>query len=151
MNEKDPPTRVQLLRHVVVFQFKLAMDGLRDLLLSPISLIAALAGILTNHPDPSRYFKKLLQLGHRSDKWINLFDTHNEDGESSTSDDFVRKAESIVLSELEKGGVVPKLKRAVSKAGNPISQADSPQDNGFQDNSFQDNDLQNNTKGPNDL
>jgi hypothetical protein len=115
MKEKNPPTRGQLLRHVLVFQFKLAMDGIRDVLLSPISLIAALAGIFTNHPDPSRFFNQLLQMGHRSDKWINLFNTHNEDSDFPTADDFVRKAESIVLSELEKGGVVPKLKRAGKK------------------------------------
>ncbi len=120
MNENPPPTRGQLLRHVLVFQFKLAMDGLRDVLLSPISLLAALAGILTNHPDPSRYFKQLLQLGHRSDKWINLFDTHDEESESLTSDDFVRKAESIVLGELEKGGVIQKLKRTSKKPENPL-------------------------------
>jgi hypothetical protein len=115
MNEKNPPTRGQLIRFVLVFQFKLAMDGIRDVLLSPVSLIAALAGILTNHPDPSRFFSQVLQIGHRSDKWINLFNTHNEDSDSPNADDFVRKAESIVLSELEKGGVVPKLKRARKK------------------------------------
>ena len=62
MTKDNPPTRGQLLRQILVFQFKLAMDGIRDVLLSPISVIAALAGILTNHPDPSRYFNQLLQL-----------------------------------------------------------------------------------------
>ncbi|MGV0034258.1 MAG: hypothetical protein ACNYPE_04585 [Candidatus Azotimanducaceae bacterium WSBS_2022_MAG_OTU7] len=128
MNEPPHPTRSQLLRHVLVFQFKLAMDGLRDVLLSPISLLAALAGILTSHPDPSRYFKQLLQLGHRSDKWINLFDTHDEESESLTSDDFVRKAESIVLGELEKGGVIPKLKRTSKKPENPLPVDHPPRD-----------------------
>lgn len=118
MTKDNPPTRGQLLRQILVFQFKLAMDGIRDVLLSPISVIAALAGILTNHPDPSRYFNQLLQLGHRSDQWINLFNTHNKDSESSTADDFVREAESIVRSELEKGGVTPRLKRSAKKPEN---------------------------------
>ena len=118
MTKDNPPTRGQLLRQIWVFQFKLAMDGIRDVLLSPISVIAALAGILTNHPDPSRYFNQLLQLGHRSDQWINLFNTHNKDSESSTADDFVREAESIVRSELEKGGVTPRLKRPAKKSEN---------------------------------
>jgi hypothetical protein len=77
-----------------------------------------LAGILTNHPDPSRYFNQLLQLGHRSDQWINLFNSHSKDSESSTADDFVREAESIVRSELEKGGVMPRLKRPAKKSVN---------------------------------
>jgi len=50
MTKDNPKTRGQLLRQILVFQFKLAMDGLRDLLMSPISIAAALAGILTNHP-----------------------------------------------------------------------------------------------------
>ena len=129
MNQKNPPTRGQLLRQVLVFQFKLAMDGLRDVLLSPISLIAALAGILTNHPDPSRFFNQLLQMGHRSDKWINLFNTYDEDSDAPTADDFVRKAESIVLSELEKGGVVPKLKRAGKQPENDSAKNGSPESN----------------------
>lgn len=115
MTKDNPTTRGQLLRQLLVFQFKLAMDGIRDVLLSPISIVAALAGILTNHPDPSRYFNQLLELGHQSDRWINLFNTHNQDGESATADDFVREAESIVRSELEKGGVMPRVKRPTEK------------------------------------
>jgi len=115
MSERTPSTRGQLLRQVLVFQFKLAMDGIRDVLLSPVSLIAALAGIFTNHPDPSRFFNRVLQMGHRSDKWINLFDTHNKESDALTADDFVRKAESIVLSELEKGRVTPRPKQDAEK------------------------------------
>lgn len=118
MTKENPPTRGQLLRQILVFQFKLAMDGLRDLLLSPISIVAALAGILTNHPDPSRYFNRLLELGHRSDHWINLFNTHSQDNDSSTADDFVREAESIVRSELEKSGVMPTAKRPAETSKN---------------------------------
>ena len=122
MTKDNPPTRGQLLRQVLVFQFKLAMDGIRDVLLSPISIIAALAGILTNHPDPSRYFNQLLELGHRSDQWINLFNTHSKDSGSSTADDFVREAESIVRNELEKGGVMPRLKHPAKKSENQSSE-----------------------------
>jgi hypothetical protein len=60
----------------------------------------------------------LLELGHRSDQWINLFNSHSKDSESSTADDFVREAESIVRSELEKGGVMPRLKHPAEKSEN---------------------------------
>ena len=60
MNQQNPPTRDYLLSHVFVFQLKLAVDSISDVFLSSISLIAALAGTLTNHPDPSRYFNQLL-------------------------------------------------------------------------------------------
>ncbi|MFT7385132.1 MAG: hypothetical protein ACI90G_002722, partial [Urechidicola sp.] len=51
----------RLLRDVVVFQGKLALDGLRDLLLSPLSIILALAGAVLSPTDPHRYLRRLMQ------------------------------------------------------------------------------------------
>ena len=48
-------------------------------------------------------------MGHQSDQWINLFNTR-DDEERLTADIFVKRAESIVLEELEKGRVVTNLK-----------------------------------------
>ena len=121
MTKDKPKTRGQLLRQILVFQFKLAMDGLRDLLLRPISIVAPIEGIHPKHPDPSRYFNRPLKLGHRSDQWINLFNTHTQYYDSSTADDFVREAESIMRSELEKSGVMPRVNRPVEKTENQPS------------------------------
>ena len=117
-NAKPPPTRGQLIRHVLEFQFKLALDSLSHLLVGPLSLIAALAGILTIHRDPSRYFDQVLQWGHRFEQWINLFSTRSEDSNLPTADDFVRKAESIVRSELGNGAAMPKVRRSAKKPEN---------------------------------
>ena len=45
-------SRDLLLRVVLVFQFTLALGGLRDVFLSPISLVVALVGVLTSRSDP---------------------------------------------------------------------------------------------------
>ena len=44
LDEDEHPTRLHLIWDVVIFQFKLAADGLRDIVLIPVSLIAALYG-----------------------------------------------------------------------------------------------------------
>lgn len=118
-----PASRWQLLRDVLAFQFKLAMDGLRDILLSPVSIVAAIIGILTSGKEPGRYFYRLLEFGHKTDRWINLFNSYSDDDparesptDSRGADAVVKKAEAFVVDEYRKGGVVQKLKDNADKA-----------------------------------
>ncbi len=104
-----------LLRDVVGFQFKLALDAFRDLLLSPISIIAALVGAFTDPERPGKYFNELLRLGHRSDRWINLFGGAQTPDESS-SDAYLRRMENLLVSEYQKGGVVKTVKDVADTA-----------------------------------
>lgn len=113
----EPPGHWQLIRDVIAFQFKLAMDGLRDVLLSPVSIIAAIVGILSSRADPGQYFYRLLHFGHRTDRWINLFNSYKDDDPAAhllnrgrSADHFVRRAEEIVLKEYQKGGAMHHLK-----------------------------------------
>ena len=62
-DEDRDKSRLQLLLDVFVFQFKLAADGLRDVLLSPLSMIAAIMGLIAGGDDPYRYFRDLLRFG----------------------------------------------------------------------------------------
>ena len=123
---ETPASHGQLLRDVLGFQFKLFLDGLRDVVLSPVSIAAALLGALTSRRNPGRYFYRLLKLGHRSDRWINLFNAHDEENVDRLSpDSFVRHAESIVLSEYRKKGAAPGATR--KPAGqSPDTEGDSP-------------------------
>ena len=96
----------QLLGDVLALQFKLAIDGVRDLLLSPISIVAAIAGIFTHPENPGVHFERVLKFGHKTDKWINLFGAEPE----SSSDVYVKKVEDFVVNEYNKGGVVKSIK-----------------------------------------
>jgi len=102
------PGHWQLLRDVIVFQLKLALDSVRDLLLSPVSIVAAIVGLIAKPDNPGVHFYRVLKLGHRSDKWINLFGSE-EHGDSS-SDEYVRKVEELIVGEYNKGGVVKRVK-----------------------------------------
>ncbi|HRP34477.1 MAG TPA: hypothetical protein PLI48_01220 [Gammaproteobacteria bacterium] len=65
--------RFPVLRDVIVFQVKLLVDGLRDLLLSPVSIIAALIDLLVPGDDGGKRFYGVVHFGRRTERWINLF------------------------------------------------------------------------------
>jgi hypothetical protein len=89
-------SRLQLIWDVVLFQFKLLLDGLRDLLLSPLSIIAAFVGLVAGGDDPQRYFRRLLYLGRRSEMWLNLFGFRKH---KNTSDEMVAGLRERVFTE----------------------------------------------------
>ena len=91
-------SRLQLLWDVFLFQFKLAADGLRDVLLSPLSIFSAILGLIAGGDDPHQYFRRLLRLGRRSEVWINLFGYRKHEG---TSDDLVAPIKERVLSQAQ--------------------------------------------------
>jgi len=76
MSEPNTSKRGALVRDAVVFQLKLMADGFRDLVLLPLSLIAALVGLVRGGDEPEREFVQVLRLGRRSEIWINLFGRH---------------------------------------------------------------------------
>ena len=111
-----PSSRGQLLRDTFVFQFKLAVDGLRDLVLSPVSLFAALLDFVTG----SDRFYRLLDLGRQSERWINLFGTHDDAGLDQT----VSKVEELVREQYQKGNMTETAKEAVNRALDRLTTTD---------------------------
>lgn len=83
------------LRHVLIFQVKLAADALRDFLLSPLSLLAFGLDALRKPPVEKSLYLRLMLLGRRTDRVINLFDDHKDSGEF-TIDRAVDELESIL-------------------------------------------------------
>jgi hypothetical protein len=69
----DKHKRWPLIRQVIVFQLKLGLDALRDVLMSPVSIMLALADIVLANTHQQSYFLRLMRLGRKSDHWINLF------------------------------------------------------------------------------
>lgn len=117
----EDPGRWALMRDVTVFQGKLALDALRDLALSPISITAALVGFLRDKDRPGRYFYPLMKTGKRSDTIINLFGASANAGveeampDDPSIDDLVSRLEKIVVKEYEAGGVTAHAKAAIDK------------------------------------
>jgi len=66
-------SRWQMLKKLVVFQVKLAFDAVRDLLLSPVSIVCTLIDIVKNEEQKNSRFDQLMSLGDKTDQWLNLF------------------------------------------------------------------------------
>ena len=89
-------SRLELVWDVLIFQFKLAADGLRDLLLSPLSLGAAILGLVVGGDRPGRYLQGVLRFGRRTELWINLFGHRRRAG---TADELAGPVRDRVFTE----------------------------------------------------
>lgn len=98
---KTPVSTRRAFRHLVVFQVKLGMDAIRDLVLSPVSLVVfAIDAIRKPEVEDSLYLR-LMSIGRRSDRIINLFDEYSEEGHY-TVDKTLAEVEQVVHREMKK-------------------------------------------------
>lgn len=118
------PDRWELLRDAVVFQGKLFLDGIRDVVMGPVSLAAALLDLLGLGGRAGLHFYDAIRFGRRTEEWINLFgaadrvDRLPESGapEDAGLDRLVRRMESLVVQEYERGGITRSAKETVDRA-----------------------------------
>lgn len=102
-DDERPRARVstlRALRHLLVFQLKLAADALRDFLLSPLSIAAFIIDALRRPGVEDSLYLRLMALGRRSDRVINLFDEHADAGDMSI-DRAVDQVEELLRAELD--------------------------------------------------
>lgn len=132
-NVGDPlpsPDRWTLVRDAAVLQMKLVVDGLRDLLLVPASIVAAIVSLLSGEDGkPGPQFYRLVGFGKRTERWIDLFAAarHSPEGNDEGGmadevniDTLVGKMESFVVDEYRKGGVTKQAKDQIDKALNAM-------------------------------
>ena len=119
--------RWELIRDVVVFQIKLALDAFRDLLFAPLSIAAAVMDLITGGDHPGRYFYAVLALGGKTEGWINLFGAPRLEGhhqltpQGQTIDSLVKQVEGLVVEQYERGGLTSSAKDAIDRSLNAIS------------------------------
>jgi hypothetical protein len=122
----DQSGRWTLIRDVAVLQVKLVVDGLRDLILVPLSLIAGIVSLTTGEKGvPGTQFYRLLAVGKQSELWINLFGALANappDLEQpmpfpdADMDQIVGKIEEFVVSEEKRGGMTAQARKRFEKA-----------------------------------
>ena len=96
-SSKAQVTTSQALRHLFVFQVKLGADALRDLLMSPISVLVFVVDVIRKPTLEDSLYLRLMLLGRKSDRVINLFDEHKDAGHF-TVDQAVEELEELVMS-----------------------------------------------------
>ena len=131
------PDRWTLIRDVVVLQAKLIVDGFRDLLLVPASLVAGVLSLISGDSErPGPQFYKLISLGKQSEKWIDLFKAYENapqelrrenDFTVSNLDELVDRFETFVVDEYERGGVTAQAKERIDKALDAIQRRHPPE------------------------
>lgn len=121
----DGVDRWTLIRDIGLLQVKLIVDGFRDLLLVPASLIAGLISVVSPGKYESTLFYRLVCIGKQTEGWINLFGAYENAPESVRAeyaikaqhlDDLVDKVETFVVDEYNKGGVTHQAKQKIDKA-----------------------------------
>ncbi|MGA0266291.1 MAG: hypothetical protein ACO3KY_10430 [Lysobacterales bacterium] len=124
MGKSTDGKRMALFREAAVFQLKLAADGFRDLILVPVSLIAALVGLMRGGGYPEKEFRDVIELGRRTERWINLFGTHEpETGKEPTLDQLLERAETVVRDQANKGGITENATHAIERALDAVQRA----------------------------
>ena len=124
--------RRTLIRDVAMFQVKLIVDGFRDLVLVPVSLVTGIISLMSGKDgEPGSQFYHLLGLGKQSEQWINLFGALKNappDMEQvqpfpeADMDDIVGRIETFVIDEEKRGGMTAqareRLERVLSRLQN---------------------------------
>lgn len=99
-------------RRLIIFQLKLAVDALRDILLSPVSIICSLLDLVQNKQGENSYFEKLMSFGRATESRINLFEQHQAD---STIDSVLGQVESLFRKEYQDKELSKKTLSAIEK------------------------------------
>lgn len=123
-NTKAVPDRWTLIRDVAVLQVKLVLDGFRDVILVPVSIIMGITSLVKGGDRPGPQFYDLMHLGKQSEQWINLFGAA-EHAESAAAekdpfagkdiDTVVKRVEAFVVDEYKKGGLTAQAKEGLDK------------------------------------
>ena len=122
-----------LIRDVGVLQVKLLVDGFRDLVLIPASLIAGMISLLnSNNGKPGPHFYQLIAVGKQSESWINLFGALRNAPRgirtdvnfgNADIDDIVSRVETFVVDEYKRGGVTKLARDRLNQALDALQRA----------------------------
>ena len=119
MNDTNESPRARLARETDVLQLKLLADGIRDAILIPLSLVAALLGLVEGGKNCDEKLRRVIKLGRRSERWINLFGEQpplNVSHPAGSMDTILNQVESVVLDQYRKGRSTAETRAAVREA-----------------------------------
>lgn len=120
--------RSKLLRDGLVLQVKLVVDGIRDAVLIPLALVAMVLGLSRGGEDADREFRRVIKLGRRSERWINLFGHEiplRRVGIGGSLDQLLERVEAEVIHQYNKGQNLDEARAAI-KAAMDAAPGDDP-------------------------
>jgi hypothetical protein len=108
-----------------VFQFKLIVNGLLDLVLLPASLVVGLISLIGPGPKSGSEFYEFMRIGRRGERWINLFGAverrhgptaQDQEITAKDLDALVSRVESFVLDEYRNRAITAQTKQRLDAA-----------------------------------
>jgi hypothetical protein len=107
------------MRDFVIFQIKLALDGLKGVIVFPLSLLAITVDMIRGPRNRPRHFYSVVRMSERFDAWLNLYGAVErlEAGESDDDDGLFGASEAGAdsllgkLEEMVRGGDAPRPPR----------------------------------------
>jgi hypothetical protein len=92
-------SRAVLLRDLMIFQVKLVLDGMKDIVLMPLTIGAAAVDIVFPGRVHGHRFYAVMSLGERFDRWLNLFSA--SDRADASKDGLFRKNAGGMIDGIE--------------------------------------------------
>ena len=127
-----PLDRIELVRDAIVFQVKLAIDGIVDLLLLPVAMISSVISFFTGN----QAFYDVVKMGQTLDRRINLFGAAGEEPTARGADDtdeidrLARRIETELRKEMEDGSLKQSARNAMERVIRAVRETDF-KDGGF--------------------
>ncbi|MEY2502152.1 MAG: hypothetical protein QOI07_2486 [Verrucomicrobiota bacterium] len=121
--QATPDERWKFWRDVAVFQLKMLLDNVRDLVLMPVSLGAAVVDLILKGEREGARFYKVLRWGAHSEEVIDVYSAIKDHDPGNfkvrpayTVDAVIARLEGVVVREVEKGGTAASIKSAMDRA-----------------------------------
>lgn len=129
--DENRTRRWRAIRDLLVFQLKIFLDGLKDIVLAPLGLVAGIAGLLGKRGHPGRYLYKVMRWGKRYEDWIALYGAleHRKrlgDGDADGLDGYVQRLERAVAAQSRQGSMTARARAAVEKALDALDESADP-------------------------
>ena len=123
--------RWRMIRDLIVFEAKMMIEGVRDLVVAPAALVAGIADLIVNGREPGRFFYEVMRLGHRFDLWLNLFG-HRRNADNprraaaGTVDEHVEHFEALLADESERSETLRTAKRKIDSVLDSFTEDSDP-------------------------
>ncbi|XHB98776.1 hypothetical protein ABWH97_10750 [Nitratireductor sp. ac15] len=91
-------------------------DGMRDVVMSPLSIAAGLLGLVSRNGSAELYLDRLMRFGRETDHWINLFDHRSAPNDTPSLDRIAEQIEEALRHDYENGGLSARSARALAEA-----------------------------------
>jgi len=80
-------SRWKLARDLGVFELKLAVDGIKDLIMAPLALAAFVADMVMPRESRGVFLRAALRIGERFESWLNLYSLKRHGGARTILDE----------------------------------------------------------------